>query len=300
MSNPPAATVVVGIDTSQNSRAALEWAADEARLRGAVLRIGHSWSMQPYRLPEAEEHDMAEESRKAAREFLDATTEELRRRRPGLRVESELLEDAPIDGLLRMAAADGTRLVVTGRRGLNPFLRFLLGSVSESIVAHSPVPAVVVPVEGAADPHGPVVVGVAPSAAGPVEFAFEEAERRGVPLKVVRIWNHAQTFSEYIAVPPEYDARQNAAESKDLEALLAPSRAQHPAVTVDVHVEPGLAEEAIVKASKGASLVVVGAHRKHTSRFSLPVGRVPHRVLHLAHAPVAVVPDATARARTRA
>jgi nucleotide-binding universal stress UspA family protein len=300
MSISPAATVVVGIDTSQNSRAALEWAADEARLRGAVLRIGHSWSMQPEYLPEAYEHDMAEASRKAAQEFLDGATEELRRRRPGLRVESALLEAAPIDGLLRMAAADGTRLVVTGRRGINPFLTFLLGSVSESVVAHSPVPAVVVPVEGAADPHGPVVVGVAPSAVGPVEFAFAEAERRGVPLKVVRTWNHARAFSEHLAVTPEHEARQNAAETKDLEALLAPSRAEHPAVTLDVQVEPGPAEEAIVRASKDASLVVVGAHRKHSSRFSLPVGRVPHRVLHLAHAPVAVVPDATARARTRA
>jgi nucleotide-binding universal stress UspA family protein len=58
---------------------------------------------------------------------------------------------------------------------------------------------------------------------------------------------------------------------------------------VTVQVDLGLAEEAIVNASKDASLVVVGAHRKH-SRFGLPVGRVPHRVLHLAHAPVAVVP----------
>lgn len=300
MNNSPAATVVVGIDTSQNSRAALEWAAEEARLRGAVLRVGHSWIMQPYRLPEAYEHDMAEESRKAAREFLDGATEELRRRHPGVRVESEVLEEAPIDGLLRMAAADGVSMVVTGRRGLNPFLSFLLGSVSESVVAHSPVPAVLVPEAGALAPTGPVVVGVAPGEAEPVEFAFAEAERRGVPLQVIRTWSHAQAFADNLVVPPEDEARHNAAETEDLEALLSPSRAEHPTVTVDVTVRPGPAEEVIVKASKDASLVVLGAHRKHTRHFSLPVGRVPRRVLHLADSPVAVVPSETADVRTRA
>lgn len=290
MNSSPTVAVVVGVDPSENSRAALEWAADEARLRGAVLRIGHSWSMQPYRVPEAYEHDMAEESRKAARAFLDGEAEEMRQRHPDLRVESELLEEAPIDGLLRMAAADGASLVVTGRRGLNPCLRFLLGSVSESLVAHCPVPAVLVPVEGAPAPNAPVVVGVAPGAPEPVELAFAEAERRGVRLKVIRTWNHAQAFPDDLVVPPEDDARYNAAETKDLETLLAPSRAGHPTVSVEIQVAPGSPEEAIVEASKDASLVVVGAHRRRSRHFSFPVGRVAHRVLHLAHAPVVVVP----------
>jgi len=75
-----------------------------------------------------------------------------------------------------------------------------------------------------------------------------------------------------------------------VEQLLAPARAAHPSVRVTVVIELGMAEEAIVNASKEASLVVVGAHRKHTRHLSLPIGRVPHRVLHLAAVPVAVIP----------
>jgi nucleotide-binding universal stress UspA family protein len=289
MNSSPTEAVVVGLDSSENSRVALEWAADEAHLRGAVLRIGHSWSMQAYRLPEAYRRDMAEDARNAAWTFLESAATDMRKRHPDLRVEPELIEEAAVEGLLRMAAAD-TSLVVTGRRGLNPFLNFLLGSVSEGVAAHTPVPAVLVPIEGAPDENGPVVVGVAPGEPEPVEFAFAEAERRGVPLRVVRSWMYPQAFPGYVAVPPQDQVARDTEETAELEKLLAPARAAHPGVEVVVQVGLGLAEEAIVNASKDASLVVVGAHRKHTHHFSLPIGRVPHRVLHLAHAPVAVVP----------
>lgn len=289
MNKSPTGAVVVGLDPSENSRVALEWAADEAHLRGVVLRIGHSWSMQAYRLPEAYKHDMVDASRKAAWTFLESAAGDMRKRHPDLVVEPELLEEAAVEGLLRMAA-NGTGLLVTGRRGLNSFLTVLLGSVSEGIVAHTPVPAVLVPVEGAPDERGPVIVGVAPDEPEPVEFAFAEAERRGVPLRVVRAWMYPQVFPGHMAVPPQDQARREAEETAELERLLGPARAAHPGVQVEITVELGLAEEAIVNASKDAGLVVVGAHRKHTRHFSLPVGHVPHRVLHLAHAPVAVVP----------
>ncbi|SEL50988.1 universal stress protein [Streptacidiphilus jiangxiensis] len=289
MNSSPTEAVVVGLDTSENARVALEWAADEAHLRGAVLRVGHAWSMQAYRLPEAYKTDIREDARKAAWTFLESAAEDMRKRHPGLEVEPELIDEAAVEGLLRMAAND-SGLLVTGRRGLNPFMTVLLGSVSEGVAAHTPVPAVLVPTEGAPDPRGPVVVGVAPGEPEPVEFAFAEAERRGVVLKVVRTWMYPQAFPGHVAVPPQEEARRTAEETAELEKLLAPARAAHPKVEVAVRIELGLAEEAVVNASKDASLVVVGAHRKHTQHFSLPIGRVPHRVLHLAHAPVAVVP----------
>jgi nucleotide-binding universal stress UspA family protein len=285
MNNAAAGTVVVGLDPSQNSRAALEWAADEAQLRGARLLIGHSWSMLGYRLPEAYRRDMVKDALKAAQQFVDAAAADMRKRQPSLDVQTELLEETAVEGLLDLAAkAD---LVVLGRRGLNAFLTFLLGSVSEGVVAHTTVPAVVVPPDALTS--GPVVVGVAPEADAPVEFAFAEAERRDATLRVVRSWMYPQVVPGYIAVPPADEAERNAEESAELERLLAPSRAAHPGVEVTTTVGRGLPEEAIVNASADASLVVVGAHRKHR-RYGLPIGRVPHRVLHLAHAPVAVVP----------
>lgn len=35
--------IVVGIDGSAESKQALRWAAAEAKLRGAVLRVVHTW-----------------------------------------------------------------------------------------------------------------------------------------------------------------------------------------------------------------------------------------------------------------
>jgi nucleotide-binding universal stress UspA family protein len=186
-------------------------------------------------------------------------------------------------------AAAGASLIVVGHRGLNPFSTFLMGSVSQGVAAHTPVPVVVVPTKFAVPADAPVVVGVAPGAIAPVEFAFAEAELRGVPLEVVGAWMYPQSFPGYISVPPADEARRNAEESAELERLLAPSWQVHPGVEVVTRIGLAIPEEALVDASSRACLVVVGAHRKH-SRFGLPIGRVPHRVLHLAQAPVAVVP----------
>ncbi|WP_042380426.1 universal stress protein [Streptacidiphilus melanogenes] len=289
MNSSPTEAVVVGLDSSENSRVALEWAAEEARLRGAALRIGHAWSMQAYRLPEAYNQEMVDEARKAAQTFLENAAEEARTRHPGLQVEPELIEEGAVEGLLRMSSS-GASLLVTGRQGHNTFLSVLLGSVSGGVIAHTTVPTVLVPTEGAPAERGPVVVGVAPGEPEPVEFAFAEAERRSVPLRVVRSWMYPQAFPGYMAVPPQEQARREAEETDELAQLLAPARTAHPNVAVDLRVELGPAEEVIVNASTDASLVVVGAHRKHTHRFSQPIGRVPHRVLHLAKAPVAVIP----------
>jgi nucleotide-binding universal stress UspA family protein len=289
MNSSPTEAVVVGLDSSENSRVALEWAAHEAQLRGAVLRIGHAWSMQAYRLPEAFNQEMADEARGAALTFLENAAEDTRKRHPDLQVETELIDEGAVEGLLRMASS-GASLLVTGRQGHNPFLTVLLGSVSGGVVTHSPVPTALIPVGGAPNESGPVVVGVAPGEPEPVEFAFAEAERRGATLRVVRSWMYPQAIPGHFAVPPQEEARRTAEETDELEHLLAPARVAHPGVAVEVLVELGPPEDSIVNASGDACLVIVGAHRKRTQRFSLPVGRVPHRVLHLSKAPVAVVP----------
>ncbi|MEY9848675.1 universal stress protein [Streptacidiphilus sp. MAP5-3] len=286
MDDSPTGTVVVGLDTSDNARAALAWAAHEAKLRNARLLIGHSWSMQQYRLPEAYRRDIVEGTHTAAQEFVDKAAADVRADHPGLVVAVELVDEAAVEGLLNLAQE--AELLVVGHHGLNPMLTVLLGSVSQGIIAHTPVPAVVVP--PAPRMGGPVVLGVAPGADAPVEFAFAEAERRGTPLQVIRAWMYPPVMPGYIAVPPVDEAKRNAEEADELERLLAPSRAAHPGVEVELDIGLALPEEALVDASATASLTVVGAHRKH-ARYGLPIGRVPHRVLHLARSPVAVVPD---------
>jgi nucleotide-binding universal stress UspA family protein len=133
------------------------------------------------------------------------------------------------------------------------------------------------------------VLGVAPDSDTPVGFAFAQAERRGVPLLAVRAWTRPQVAPGHPFVPAEDEEQRTKEETADLERLLAAARAAHPRVAVITRVVRALPEQAIVDAAEDACLVVVGAHRRLT-RFGLPVGRVPHRVLHLAPCPVAVVP----------
>ncbi|NVI91710.1 universal stress protein [Actinomadura sp. BRA 177] len=108
--------VVVGADGSSGCTAALDFAAEEAALRGWDLRVVHGcW--EPSAVAESElalfhDRELLEKTRAAE---LDEAVEPLRRRHPGLRIEASPLLESPFDAL-RDAAADAG-LVVLGDRG---------------------------------------------------------------------------------------------------------------------------------------------------------------------------------------
>jgi nucleotide-binding universal stress UspA family protein len=293
----PVAGVVVGIDTSPQARQALDWAADEATRRDAPLHIAHSWSLAPYRVPAGERGDIAEGQLAAARQLVRQAEAHVRERHPGIEVSGHLLSERAVPGLAQLA--EHARLLVVGVGGHHRLSSGLLGSVSQGLAAHASCPLVVLtgspkasgPGEGpAAD--GPVVLGAGPGeAAAPVEFAFAEAARRGVPLRVIRSWMYPQAYPGIVAVPPVEQDTRTRAETADLVEVLAAGRKAFPDVQVVTEVGLDEADAALVDASAGAALVVLGAER-HQRRLALPLGPVAHRVLHHAHCPVAVVPHA--------
>ncbi|WP_042380441.1 universal stress protein [Streptacidiphilus melanogenes] len=286
MSTAPSKSVVVGLDQSDGARAALDWAAAEAALRGVPLLVATAWSGLEHEGPEEYQPNIAEPVHRAATQFLEDAAADMRKRHPGLDVDTRLMGDEPVEGLMGLAEDAG--LVVVGRRGMNNLLRALLGSVSQQLVAHSPVPVVVVPESAVPAPErGPVVVGVAREVAAPLAFAFAEAETRGAPVLAVRAWTLS---NPYVASSPDAVTGIESEEDRELRSLVDAAHQQHPTVEVRVQVEFASPEAALINASGGASLVVVGRHRRH-SRYGLPLGQVPHRVLHLADLPVAVVPN---------
>ncbi|WP_037603575.1 universal stress protein [Streptacidiphilus rugosus] len=286
MSTAPSGSVVAGVDRSAGARAALEWAAAEASLRGVPLRVACSWNQLEHELPEDFEEDVNDPARQATVAFLDETTAELRSRYPDLDIGTVTLAQAPAPGLIGLS--QGAGLLVVGRRGRNAFLTMLLGSVSQRVVAHAPVPVVVVPETPAPSAaEAPVVVGVAREVTEPLVFAFAEAERRRAPLIAVRTWSLS---NPYVVASPEAVAEIEADESRELQSLVDVVHRRHASVVVDTRVEFATTEAAVVEAARGAGLVVLGRHRRHL-RYGLPLGRVPHRVLHLSDLPVAVVPN---------
>jgi len=140
-----AAKIVVGVDGSEGSLRALRWAADEARLRDAVLEVVTSWHYPVLATipafgvqPPAEE--LAEEARKGLIELLRS---EGITSASGLTVFERVVEGSPA-GVLVDAAADAD-LLVLGSRGHGGFSGLLLGSVSQTVVSHARCPVVVVP-----------------------------------------------------------------------------------------------------------------------------------------------------------
>jgi nucleotide-binding universal stress UspA family protein len=141
--------IVVGIDGSEESKAALRWAVDEARLRGTRLRVVHAWFAYPViadGLPMVQE-DWAALGETAQR-FVEHFVEEVAGDPEGVE-----LELAALHGTAASVLVDASRtadLLVVGSRGHGGFSGLLLGSVSQQCVHHATCPVVVirsVPVE---------------------------------------------------------------------------------------------------------------------------------------------------------
>jgi nucleotide-binding universal stress UspA family protein len=136
--------VVVGIDGSEPSEAALRWALDEGAARKAVLQVVHAWEAPVIYGPvggvSGSEIGAIESG---AHRLVDDMIERLDETAASVEVERTVLPGGPASSLLD--AAEGADLVVVGRRGLGGFGRLLLGSVSEHVARHAPCPVVVVP-----------------------------------------------------------------------------------------------------------------------------------------------------------
>jgi nucleotide-binding universal stress UspA family protein len=131
--------VVVGIDESKGSNAALEWAIDEADLQSAALTIVHAWSY-PYGLdsPAAAVRDVMRVDAACA---LDRAVERANSR-GGARVDGRLVEGNAAESIIE--AAEGADLIVVGSRGRGGLRALLLGSVSSAVIHHAQCPTVVV------------------------------------------------------------------------------------------------------------------------------------------------------------
>ncbi len=136
--------IVVGIDGSDESKRALHWALEEARLREARLLAVHAWTYQftagPGYLPAADP-DVRDSIQQEAEQVLDDALAEVGT--VGVEVERSAVEGSPAATLV--AAAEGADLLVVGSRGRGGFTGLLLGSVSQQCAHHAPCPVVIVP-----------------------------------------------------------------------------------------------------------------------------------------------------------
>ncbi|MEU5716060.1 universal stress protein [Streptomyces sp. NPDC020403] len=295
-------TITVGLDGSPESRAAAEWAAREAALRGLAVRLVQVW--QPVPEPMAQAPLLGPDTHQHWTErILREAAGGLKLRHPGLDVVTEQCSGTPAEALV--GAAREAELLVLGSRALSGLGGFLVGSVGQAVVARADVPVVLVRAgEQAADEHvmdsagipsaatafRPVVLGLDTGRPDDtvVAFAFEEAQRRETALYAVQGWSLPPYFVYSMAADvdtADVIAREEAAA---LSEALRPWRQKYPDVKVAEISRLGSAAGLLIDASRDASLVVVG-RRVRRSPVGAHIGSVAHAVLHHSSAPVAVV-----------
>jgi nucleotide-binding universal stress UspA family protein len=139
--------IVVGVDGSDESRAALRFALEEARLRGAALRCVHAWSYPVLSdatgLAAGVTAELAGRLGQDAEELLGSVVSEVAGESPGVEIEQAVAEGPPASVLID--AAEGADLLVVGSRGRGGFAGLILGSVSQQCATHARCPVVIVP-----------------------------------------------------------------------------------------------------------------------------------------------------------
>ncbi|MEV4582908.1 universal stress protein [Nonomuraea jabiensis] len=277
--------IIVGADGSVNSRAALEWAADDAFRMRVALRIVHARDRSPYQIRKYPIDALPDALRREGQRILREAEDLVRERQPTVEVTTEDVEGPPAE-VLREQAKDATEVVV-GSRGLGGFAGALLGSVSMHVAGHVNCPVVVV--RGERRPvWQEVVVGVddSPECEPALAYAFEQAKLRGSALRVVHAWQlPVHAFAPEIA----YDMDEiRTAQHQVVRDRVEIFSGDHPEVKVVEDVQSAHPVEALTDASERADLLVVGSHGRG-ALGSMLLGSVSRGVLHHAHCPVAVV-----------
>jgi nucleotide-binding universal stress UspA family protein len=293
--------IVAGTDGSEESLRAVDWAAREAVLRGAPLRIVAAGALLPRMMSragagadagaDAGEYDTVTDVLLKDRDrALAAAAERAARMAPGLLIDTDPLTGPPAQAVTDSGA--GALMLVLGSRGTGAFTAMVLGSVSRYAASHASCPVAVIRDEtpGASRLVG-VGVGDVDTCGDALAFAFEEASRRQASLLAVHAWHtppaDISRAGEAFTPPGAQAATADAA--RQLEGLLDGLRPKYPDVQVSQDVVHGHPGRALAGLSARADLVVIGRHAGHPG---VPgAGSVRHALLNHAHGPVVTVPS---------
>ncbi|MFG3200975.1 universal stress protein [Streptomyces sp. NPDC048192] len=284
--------ITAGVDGSEESLAALDWACREAVRRGSALRVVHAWRYAES-LATADRDTQHGWVSQGVADAVRGVSE----RHPELRVGVDVVEGDPVDVL--SGAGTEAEMLVLGSRGHGAVLGFLLGSVGRQVITEASRPVVLVRAgdRPAAEAAGRDVVvgqhGDPEDSAAALRFAFETAAARGAAVRAVRAWTLPPVFAYS---PGSLKLLDDAGglepyERQALAEALRPWRERFPGVPVAEQVEMGSAGQVLLAAAERAQLVVVG-RRAHRGAVGARIGSVAHGVLHHAGCPVAVVPHA--------
>jgi nucleotide-binding universal stress UspA family protein len=287
-------SILVGVDGSSSALHAVRWAAGEGARRRSPVHLFHACVLPPLG-PHATSVAMAAVTESLIEQghyWLRQAKKQAPAAAPGIEVHTDLRVGGAAGELIDESAH--ARLVVLGSRGLGGFKGMLAGSVSVGVAAHGHCPVVVVRGRMPDDPPpqtGPVVVGVDGSevSAAAVEFAFEEAGLRGVPLVAVHTWVDVSVGETWSVLPFDIDWQEVAEDERRLLAeRMAGWREKYPDVEVRQQVIRDRPVRGLLAQAEGAQLIVVGS-RGRGGLVGMGLGSTSQALLHHSVCPVAVV-----------
>ena len=284
-------SLVVGYDGSDGSERALQWAVEEAKLRAVPLQIVVVW--------EEPVVDMGF----GGGAIIDPTLAEVMKERgeqiaeqarvlvadSGLEVSAEAMVGPAASALVE--ASEHADLLVTGSHSKRGVAEILLGSTSSQVATHSKCPTVVVRPKPVTHHRLGVAIDGSEPGQRALDFAFEEASRRGWKLLVIHAWDvHVVGFDVDASTYPKGGIIDEVRDAEDRlsSEVLAGHRERYPDVEIEFHLGRGHADNVVLEASEECDLLVVGS-RGHGGFASLMLGSVSNRVLHHAECSVAVV-----------
>jgi nucleotide-binding universal stress UspA family protein len=289
MTEPQDRAIVVGVDGSTASDAALDWAMEEAVSDDRPLHLVSAFAFSmadtaPYAAP------IWEDLERAAQKIVDDAAERVRAKAPMVDV-TTAVRRGPASVAILEAAADAA-MVVVGSRGHRPLRDALLGSTTRQVAMHASCPTVVVRDLGDRVPASPrrIVVGTdgSPTSQDALAYAFAQADERGTELMVVRAWWLDLSGGRQIELASTTTDELEDSYRASLAAEVAGLAERYPDVVVHQVVVRDEPAAALARLSAGADLVIVGSRGRGGFR-SLLLGSVSHRVLQLAESPVVVV-----------
>jgi nucleotide-binding universal stress UspA family protein len=274
--------IIVGVDGSPGSAAALDWAAQVARRWSADLEVVLAWEVRaPYMAPhppmavaeqEADEQAQTTLATMVAASSADASTTTSAVEGPAVAT----LVDAAATADLLVVGAHGADGVISG-----------IGSTATRCAVRSEVPTVVVPTEGEADPDGPVIVGVDGSATG--ARALRSALRLATPddeIVAVNAWTvPAVTGPAVTAFDVHVFEEAGQWALDDTVATLSGAEGDR----VTTRLRHGGPRTVLKDEAERAKLVVVGTEG-HSTLLHRLLGSTVTYLLHHHPTPIVVVP----------
>ncbi|CAN5422871.1 universal stress protein [soil metagenome] len=268
-------TIVLGFDGSETSSVALDWVAERAASRQTrieIIMIGGTLLQDDF----GRDAGLIEAERR------------VRDRAPDADIDSHRFTGKMPDALLERAR--GADLLVVGSHRGHPIWSALSGWMPTRVASRSHTPVAVVPDDWEAT-TGRVVVGVDDddSSAEAVDFAAREAAVSGQPLTLVHTWTMPLPRMEgsvaLLASPIEARAGQR----KILRDAAARAQTGHPDLVIEQILEQSNPASALLRATRGASLLVMGTHHRGLLQGTL-LGSIGQDVLAQSRIPVCVVP----------